>query len=81
MLVHTLLYLPASGSETAFPAKLCGIIRLFSFPVLLIVIIIYFVHFNDWNDHDLRVATSVFAGRTMFILLLAFLTSLFMPTI
>lgn len=81
MLVHTLLYYPASGPETAFLAKLCGALWFISFPVFLIVIILYLVHFNEWNNHDLRVATSVFAGYAMFILLLALLASLFMPTI
>lgn len=81
MLVHTLLYHLAFWSETVFLAKLCGALWFFSFPVFLIVIILYLVHFNDWNNHDLRVATSVFAGYTIFILLLAFLASLFMPTI
>lgn len=81
MLVHTLLYHLAFWSETVFLAKLWGALWFFSFPLFLIVMIIYFVHFNEWNNHDLRVATSVFAGYTIFILLLAFLASLFMPTI
>ena len=81
MLVHSLLYYPASGPETAFLAKFCGALWFFSFPVFLIVIILYLVHFNDWNNHDLRVATTVFTGYTILILLLAFLASLFMPTL
>ena len=81
MLVHTLLYLPASEPKNAFFAKICGALWFFSFPVFLIVIILYLVHFNDWNNHDLRVATTVFTGYTILILLLALLASLFMPTI
>lgn len=81
MLVHTLLFPLAVGPETIFLAKLWEALWIFSFPVFLIVMIIYFVHFNDWNNHDLRVATSVFAAYIIFILLLAFLAALFMPTI
>ena len=80
MLVHTLLYHPAFGGETIFLAKFWAALWIFSFPLFLIVMIIYFVHFNEWNNHDLRVATSLFAGYTMLILLSAFFSSCFMAT-
>ena len=42
-------------------------------PVLLVVQILYLVHFQKWDNHDLRVATAAFAFYNVFLFFLAFL--------
>lgn len=75
ILVHTTLLWPLSVLfETGLP-------WISLIPVLLIVMIFYLVHFNEWKNRDLRIATVAFAVYPMFFLLLAVLASLLVATI
>ena len=74
ILVHTLLWPLSVLFETGLP-------WIFLIPVLLIVMIFYLVHFNEWKYRDLRIATVAFAVYPMFFLLFALLASLLMETI
>ena len=72
VLTHTLLYILGflSGPYIdilAFP-WFCLV------PVLLIVQILYLVHLNKWDNHDLRFATAAFAFYNVPLFFLAFLT-------
>ena len=71
MLTHTLLYILGvlSGPYIdilAFP-WFCLV------PVLLIVQILYLVHLNKWDNHDLRIATAALAFYNVPLFFLAFL--------
>ena len=75
MLAHTLLY--PLGS-------LLGISQLFYLwffliPVLLIVMIVYQVHFNEWKNRDLRIAATALTVYPLFLILFAVLAALFSP--
>ena len=72
MLTHTLLYILGvlSGPYIdilAFP-WFCLV------PVMLIVQILYLVHLNKWDNHDLRIATAALAFYNVPLFIIAFLT-------
>ena len=76
MLTHTLLYILGvlSGPYIdilAFP-WFCLV------PVMLIVQILYLVHLNQWDNHDLRIATAALAFYNVPLFIIAFLTFLVM---
>ena len=67
--VHTVL-LPLAflcGSDTMFLPWIALV------PVLLIVQILYLVHFNKWGNRDLRIATTALAFYNVPLFFLAFL--------
>ena len=74
MLTHTLLYILGVLSGPfidilAFP-WFCLV------PVMLIVQILYLVHLNKWDNHDLRIATAALAFYNVPLFIIAFLTFL-----
>ena len=76
MLTHTLLYILGvlSGPYIdilAFP-WFCLV------PVMLIVQILYLVHLNKWDNHDLRIATAALAFYNVPLFIIAFLSFLVM---
>ena len=76
MLTHTLLYILGvlSGPYIdilAFP-WFCLV------PVMLIVQILYLVHLNKWDNHDLRIATTALAFYNVPLFIIVFLSFLVM---
>ncbi|MBR2964886.1 MAG: hypothetical protein IKC53_11875 [Lentisphaeria bacterium] len=74
MLIHTLLPPLAFMLES----DILSLPWFFLVPVLLIVQILYLVHFQKWDNHDLRVATAAFAFYNVFLFFLTFLAFLVM---
>lgn len=70
LLIHTLLPPLAFMLES----DILSLPWFFLVPVLLVVQILYLVHFQKWDNHDLRVATAAFAFYNVFLFFLAFLT-------
>ena len=68
MLTHTLLY------PLGFLLGISQLIDLWFLliPVLLIVQILYLVHLNQWDNHDLRIATTALAFYNVPLFFLAF---------
>ena len=75
MLTHTLLY------PLGFLLGISQLIDLWFLliPVLLIVMIVYQVHFNAWKNRDLRTAATALTVYPLFLVLFAVLAALFMP--
>lgn len=69
LLIHTLLPPLAFMLES----DILSLPWFFLVPVLLVVQILYLVHFQKWDNHDLRVATAAFAFYNVFLFFLAFL--------
>ena len=75
MLTHTLLY------PLGFLLGISQLINIWALliPVLLIVMIVYQVHFNAWKNRDLRIAATALTVYPLFLILFAVLAALFMP--
>ena len=75
MLAHTLLY------PLGFLLGISQLIDLWFLliPVLLIVMIVYQVHFNAWKNRDLQTAATALTVYPLFLVLFAVLETLFMP--
>ena len=75
MLAHTFLY------PLGFLLGISQLIDLWFLliPVLLIVMIIYQVHFKAWKNRDLRTAATALTVYSLFLILFAVLEALYMP--
>ena len=75
MLAHTLLY------PLGFLLGIGQLINIWALliPVLLIVMIVYQVHFNAWKNRDLRTAATALTVYPLFLVLFAVFEALFMP--
>ena len=76
MLTHTLLYILGVLSGPYIDILAFPWIALV--PVLLIVQILYLVHLNKWDNHDLRIATAALAFYNVPLFIIAFLSFLVM---
>ena len=75
MLAHTLLY------PLGFLLGISQLIDLWFLliPVLLIVMIVYQVHFNAWKNRDLQTAATALTVYPLFLVLFVVLAAVLMP--
>ena len=75
MLAHTLLY------PLGFLLGISQLINIWALliPVLLIVMIVYQVHFNAWKNRDLRTAATALTVYPLFLVLFVVLAAVLMP--